>query len=113
LQTALPDSSVDIRRFRPNLLLDLSGQTQIEQSWIGNILSVGETLKLRVSSSIERCRMVTLAQEGLADDPRILSCITQEADLRFGVYAEVLVPGRIQRGDQMTSEFCESIHRSE
>jgi len=38
----------------------------------------------------------------LPHDARILQCITQEADLCFGVYAEVLVPGRVKRGDGVT-----------
>lgn len=104
LQGALPDSSADARRFRPNLLLDLAGERQNEQSWIGKVLIVGDSVKLRVSASIERCRMVTLEQEDLVEDPRILRCIAQESQFHFGLYAEVLVPGKIKRGDRVTSE---------
>jgi hypothetical protein len=46
--------------------------------------------------------MVTFAQADLLHDTRILQCITQKAALQFGVYAEVVVPGRIKRGDSMT-----------
>ena len=46
--------------------------------------------------------MVAFAQAELPYDARILKCITQEAALHFGVYAEVLVPGRIERGDSVT-----------
>jgi MOSC domain-containing protein YiiM len=46
--------------------------------------------------------MVAFAQADLPYDARILQCITQEAELHFGVYAEVLVPGRIKRGDRVT-----------
>lgn len=43
--------------------------------------------------------MTTLAQSELPVDPGVLRCISQEADVQFGVYAEVLTPGRIAVGD--------------
>jgi MOSC domain-containing protein YiiM len=46
--------------------------------------------------------MVALAQGELPYDARILRCITQEAARHFGVYADVLGPGRITRGDRVT-----------
>jgi uncharacterized protein YcbX len=102
LQAALPAVAADERRFRPNLLIDAPGDTQIEQNWLGKTLSVGEAVRLRVSGATERCGMVAFAQAELPYDARILKCITQEAALHFGVYAEVLVPGRIKRGDSVT-----------
>ena len=94
--------SADERRFRPNLLIDAGGDTQIERGWLGKVLSVGEEVRLRVGSATERCGMVAFAQADLPYDARILRCITQKAALHFGVYAEVLVPGRIKRGDSVT-----------
>lgn len=102
LRAAVPEVSADERRFRPNLLIEVPGNTQIERGWIGKMLSVGEEVRLRVSSATERCGMVAFAQADLPYDARILKCITQEAALQFGVYAEVLVPGKIKRGDSVT-----------
>ena len=45
--------------------------------------------------------MVAFAQADLPHDARILRRIAQ-AELRFGVYAEVLAPGKIKRGDAVT-----------
>ena len=45
--------------------------------------------------------MVSLAQSELPDDPTILRTITQAADLEFGVYADVVTPGRISVGDEV------------
>jgi uncharacterized protein len=101
LRAALPDVYADERRFRPNLVIDVPGATQVERGWLGKTLSVGNAVRLRVSAATERCGMVAFAQVGLPDDARILRCITQEAALHFGVYAEVLVPGRIKRGDRV------------
>ena len=102
LKAAIPAVAVDERRFRPNLLIDVPGDTQIEQGWLGKTLSVGEAVRLRVSGATERCGMVAFAQAELPYDARILKCITQEAALHFGVYADVLMPGRIKRGDSVT-----------
>ena len=104
LRAVVPEVSADERRFRPNLLIDIPGDTQIERGWLGKILSVGADVRLRVSSATERCGMVAFAQADLPRDARILKCITHEAALHFGVYAEVLVPGRIKHGDSVTVE---------
>jgi len=102
LRAAVPEVAADERRFRPNLLIDVPGDTQIERGWLGKTLSVGEEVRLWVNGATERCGMVAFAQADLPYDARILRCITQEAALHFGVYAEVLVPGRIKRGDSVT-----------
>ena len=46
--------------------------------------------------------MTTAAQTELPFDAKILRCIAQEAGEDFGVYAEVLQPGTISRGDEVT-----------
>jgi uncharacterized protein YcbX len=101
LRAALPDVSVDERRFRPNLVIDVPGATQVERGWLGKMLSVGDAVRLRVSAATERCGMVAFAQGDVPYDAGILRYITQEAALHFGVYAEVLMPGRINRGDSV------------
>jgi hypothetical protein len=62
LRAALPNVYADARRFRPNLLIDIPGETQVEQGWLGKMLSIGDAVRLRVSASTKRCRMVALAQ---------------------------------------------------
>jgi uncharacterized protein YcbX len=111
LKVALPDVYADERRFRPNLLIDVPGAMQVERRWLGKILSVGDAVRLRVTGLTERCGMVNFAQADLPDDGRILRRITQEGDLHFGVYAEVLVPGRVNRGDIVTATSL-SEHRA-
>lgn len=98
----LPDVRVDDRRFRPNVLIDVSGKTQVERSWLGKTLCIGNEIRLRVRDLTERCVMVGLAQTDLPDDPRILRSIAVNAGSHFGVYAEVLMPGTIKRGDCVT-----------
>ena len=100
LRSRLPGIRIDERRFRPNLLIT---SAQSERSWIGRTLVIGG-VKLQVTDPTERCGMTTFAQSDLPFDPKILRSITQEADQRFGVYAEVVQPGRISRGDRMSVE---------
>jgi uncharacterized protein len=102
LRAALPDARVDERRFRPNLLVETAGDGLVEHGWLGKTLCIGKSVRLHVNRLTERCRMVTLAQGDLPADPRVLTRIGREADLHFGVYAEVVVPGRIAREDPIT-----------
>jgi uncharacterized protein YcbX len=99
LRARLPQSQVDERRFRPNITL---ATDQSELSWIGRTLQIGNTVKLRVTAPTGRCGMTTAAQTDLPFDPKILRCIAQEAGEDFGVYAEVLQPGTISRGDEVS-----------
>ena len=46
--------------------------------------------------------MVSFAQADLPDDPRILRHLVDVADLQFGVYAEVVVSGRVRCGESVT-----------
>ena len=102
LRAMVPEANADARRFRPNLVIDVPGAMQVERGWLGKRLCVGEAVQLRVSAMTERCAMVAFAQAEVPYDARILRCITQEAALHFGVYADVLVSGRITRGDSIT-----------
>lgn len=98
LEATLPAARVDERRFRPNFVVDWPGEEPVEQDWIGRHLRVGE-VELRITGPTERCGMVSMAHDDLPRDPAVLRHITRAAALNFGVYAEVLVPGRIVEGD--------------
>lgn len=101
LRAVLPDAHADERRFRPNLVIDAPGKSQVERTWLGKMLTVGDKVTLRVQAATERCVMTTFAQTELPEDRRILRHLAQDAELQFGVYAEVVVPGRINRGDNV------------
>lgn len=104
LKSRLPESRVDERRFRPNILVAVNGDEPSERLWIDKVVRIGDEVKLKVTGQTERCRMTTLEQADLPDDPRVLRCIAQDAGLQFGVYAEVLAPGRISVGEAVTVE---------
>lgn len=79
----------DVRRFRPNLVVEGEG----EQGWLGRTLRVGAAL-LRVVKPTMRCVMITHAQPGLPRDPSLLKAVGGA----LGVYAEVLEPARVKAG---------------
>ncbi|MGN6312136.1 MAG: MOSC domain-containing protein [Rhodanobacteraceae bacterium] len=103
LRATLPDAGIDARRFRPNLVIESPGMEAVEQTWIGKRLRVGE-VELHVCETTERCGMVAFAQGELPKAPEVLRQITQCADLRFGVYARVLVPGIVRLDDPVILE---------
>lgn len=101
LEALLPDAALDDRRFRPNLLIHIPGVGQVERTWLGKTLHIGE-VTLRVRDLTERCVMVNLPQADLPDDPRVLRSLSRDNDPHFGVYAEVAVPGTIRRDDAVS-----------
>jgi len=106
LQRTLPDVEADERRFRPNLVIECMGDEPVEQDWIGCILRIGDEVVLRVVAPTERCGMVALEQDGgVTREPRVLRHITRNAGLLFGVYADIVFPGRIRVGDPVTLEI--------
>ncbi len=104
LRSRLPESRIDERRFRPNILVTTPGVGHAERGWIGKTLRIGTEVRLKVTTPTERCRMTTLEQSDLPADPGILRCIAQDEDLQFGVYAQVVTPGRICSGDPVILE---------
>ena len=102
LRSLLPAARLDERRFRPNVLVDVPGASPIEREWLGRTVAVGDEVRLVVHDMTERCVMVSLAQSELPGDPAILRTLAQDAGLAFGVYADVVAPGRISVGDRVT-----------
>jgi uncharacterized protein YcbX len=97
LRNALPEADVDVRRFRPNLVLAL-------EPHLGDVEPLGKrprigAVELRVTHRAERCRMVSMAQPELASAPELLREIAAGGTLEFGVYAEVLAAGVVRVGD--------------
>jgi uncharacterized protein YcbX len=101
LRARLPDSQIDARRFRPNVVIEVSDAAAlVEESWIGCTLGFGDRLRLTISHRAERCVMVTNEQEDLASDAGVLRELAQFNDACFGVYAEVLHSGEVRLGDE-------------
>jgi uncharacterized protein YcbX len=101
LKSLLPNSAIDERRFRPNLLIDLPDQVPIEHSWIGKRLSIGQEVEVEVTELTERCVMTGFAQQELVTDAEIIKTIKEKSNLNFGVYAKVIKTGVVHIGDRV------------
>lgn len=119
LRQAYPDGRVEPRRFRPNVVVRAEGSPEgfIENDWVGRVLGIGSSLKIKILIPTMRCVMTTLAQDDLPGDPGILRA-TVRANLIpvrdrglypcVGVYGSLARKlssgGEIRRGDPVTLE---------
>ena len=101
LKSLLPQSTVDARRFRPNLLIDLPGKGLIEHDWIGKKLLIGNELEIKITGLTERCIMTSLQQDELNYDRKIIKTISKSCQHNFGVYAQIIKPGTVQTKDRV------------
>jgi len=109
-QKLYPQGRFDVRRFRPNIVIQSEAAAFNENSWVGKTIAIGKELVLRVTIPCPRCISVTLAQDDLPRDPGILRAIAEQnmCDLGdfghlpcAGVYADVVSAGHIQCGDTL------------
>lgn len=101
LQELYPAGRFEVRRFRPNLVIQpVEGHTGfVENNWIGRTVQVGEEVKLQVTGPCGRCVMTTLPQADLPKDTGILRAAAQHNKTHVGVYASVIRGGRLREGD--------------
>jgi MOSC domain-containing protein len=98
-----PAGRFEPRRFRPNLIIDTAGQEGfVENTWHGKTLAIGPEVKIEVTGPCPRCVMTTLAQGDLPKDPGILKTAAQHNQVRIGIYASVVQPGRVKIGDKVS-----------
>jgi hypothetical protein len=102
LEDALPESAVDVRRFRPNLVIDTGGRRgHPELEWAGMRARIG-TATIELATPCPRCVMVTHAIDGdLPADRSILRHIVGDLDQNVGMYATVVEPGTVSLGDSV------------
>ena len=103
LSSILPHTSVDRRRFRPNIVVE-SGRELEELSWVGGSLRIGGA-ELYVKKPCKRCVMTTLPQGELPPAKEILEYLRERHDGSFGIYCVVRRPGRIRVGDDVVLMF--------
>ena len=101
LRRLYPEGRFEVRRFRPNLVVaSPPGEPRfVENDWINRTLAIGQDLRLKVTGPCARCVMTTLPQGDLPEDSGILRTAVQHNHAAVGVYATVLAPGRVLRGD--------------
>ncbi len=99
---ARPDLDWDVRRFRPNLLLDVSGPPFVEGEWLGRHLRVG-TATLSIDTPTVRCAMPLRAQPGgIERQPELFHAMSELNTVspnHLGAYCSVVEPGTARPGD--------------
>ena len=95
-----PAATWDVRRFRPNFLIETGPQIKglIEEGWAEKKVRIGG-LEIRCEIPTVRCGMTMQAQKNLAKDPSILRSIVKDARQNFGIYASVVTAGEVRAGD--------------
>ena len=100
LKSVIPDSMIDARRFRPNLVIQLPEEAVgfEEGRWIRKEIRVG-SVKLYVNEPCDRCAFTMLGQRDVPFDKAILPAVSAVNGKSFGVYCAVTQGGRITAGD--------------
>jgi uncharacterized protein len=115
LRALAPDGDWDVRRFRPNLLLDDGDALGAfaEDELLGGALRGPSGLRLTVGLPTPRCVVPTRAQEGLPAAPRILRTLVERHRFDLGpfgrqgcvgTYAEVARAGHVLVGERLAVE---------
>lgn len=95
-------STVDKRRFRANVYVDLkSGAGFGEDEWVGRTLRIGARAEVKVLARDPRCKMITLDPETGVAEPEMIKRLTKGHEGNAGVYAAVLAEGAIRPGDEI------------
>jgi MOSC domain-containing protein len=94
----------DPRRFRMTITIDGVAAWE-EHGWGGRELAAGDAV-LRVTDPVSRCVVTTRDPEsGRRDEPTLkrLAELRGRDDVTFGVWCEVVAPGRVRVGDQIVT----------
>ena len=107
LRVAAPNADFDVRRYRPNVLIDADAGGFVENDWPGKELTVGEC-RIRVDLATMRCVMTTLAHGEVPADRETLRTVARANKIEIpglgtwacaGVYATPTSFGRLQVKD--------------
>jgi uncharacterized protein len=114
LSSAAPDATISVERYRPNLVIETAAPTAfVENQWIGRRIRIGQSVELEIIAPTPRCAVPMLSHGDLPASPSAVRTVNELNRVEFpllgpgrfpclGVYATVLSPGHIQRGDVIT-----------
>jgi uncharacterized protein YcbX len=104
LTDALPDAVVDVRRFRPSIVIDTGDEPgHPELGWAGRRFRVGAA-EIEIIAGCPRCVMITHeVAPDVPADRSVLRHVVRELGQDLGAYARVTVPGAVSVGDVVQS----------
>ena len=101
----LAGRDLDVRRFRPNILIRLLRPSPFgEDAWVGGILSFGEPdegPRVSVTQRDLRCSMVNLDPDSARSAPEVMKSIVRRNQNNAGIYGTVIRSGRLAVGQAM------------
>ncbi|MDQ1685680.1 MAG: uncharacterized protein QOC82_2417 [Frankiaceae bacterium] len=98
-----PGSQFDVRRFRPNILIECDGTDLAEFDWCGGRISA-PNVSFDAEIPTLRCSIPTRQHSELQVDRDVLRTINAHADHCLGVYANVVTTGMLTEGDPLELE---------
>jgi uncharacterized protein YcbX len=98
----LAGRSLDVRRFRPNVLVRLLRPVPFqEDEWVGGVLSFGEgddAPAITVTMRDVRCSMVNLDPDTASSAPEVMKAVVRANQNNAGIYGAVTRSGRLAVG---------------
>jgi uncharacterized protein YcbX len=111
----LAGRSLDVRRFRPNIVVKLLRAAPFqEDEWVGGVLSFGEgddAPAITATMRDLRCSMVNLDPESARPAPEVMKAIVGANQNNAGIYGTVTRAGRLAVGQRIF--FCAASEESE
>lgn len=100
LAAAVPESNMNIARFRPSMVIDTGGEPgHPEFGWTGRRARIGSA-EIEFLDPCPRCVMVTRKiNDEIGEDRAVLRHIVRDLDQCVGVYARITSPGVVRAGD--------------
>jgi len=99
----LAGRSLDVRRFRPNIIVRLLRSVPFqEDEWLGGVLAFGEgddAPAITVTMHDVRCSMVNLDPDSASPAPEVLKAIVHANQNNAGIYGAVTRIGRLAVGE--------------
>jgi len=94
--------SLDVRRFRPNIVVRLLRSVPFqEDEWLGGVLSfgqAGDAPAIAVTMRDLRCSMVNLDPDSASPAPEVMKAVFRENQNNAGIYGTVTRIGRLAVG---------------
>ena len=95
------DGPIDLRRFRPNVHLELDAEPWAEFGWEGGEIVFEGGVRVRLLHPCERCAIPTRNPDTQEKWPELLRHLTAHHGMAFGVNGRVVGSGRIEIGEQV------------